>query len=182
MAGKTYRIFSFTCYDKSDTLAFDDILIRINNLKLKYFYIKHLPESDEKKEHYHFVLYFSLPTTISHVSSLLNIADNNINVTDSKGERYTLKKSVGYLLHYNNNEKTNYNYDDFVTNIPDTLKKYYDLLVSPHDERSELCEILAFIEDNHIHSNKELLKFCIDNNLLKTYRKYAYTLRSIIYE
>lgn len=182
MVTKTYRIFSCTLYDVSDTLCFNDIIIRVNNHKLKYFYIRHNAEQEEKKDHYHLVLYFEKPTTLKNVSNLLEIDENKIKIMDDTGKRYTLKKSVGYLLHFNNSEKTHYNFEDIKTNIYDTIKKYYDILVTPNSEKKELAEILAFIEDNNIKTTYALVYWCIENDYLKTLKKYNYLLKNIVYE
>lgn len=182
MAAKTYRIFSITLYDFSDTLNFNDILLRVSSHKLKYFYIKHTAEKEELKDHYHLVIYFDIPTTLKNVSNLLEINENSIKIMDETGKRYTLKKSVGYLLHFNNSEKIQYKFEDIKTNIYDTIKKYYDILVIPNSEKKELAEILAFIEDNHIKTTYALVYWCIENDYLKTLKKYNYLLKNIVYE
>lgn len=182
MVTKTFRIFSTTLYDVSDNLCFNDVLCRANDHKLKYFYIRHFAEKEELKEHYHLVIYFDKPTTIKNVSNLLEISENSIKVMDDTGKRYTLKKSVGYLLHYNNEEKIQYKFEDIQSNINDTIKKYYDILVSPNSEKKELAEILAFIEDNDIKTTYSLVSWCIENDYLKTLKKYNYLLKNIVYE
>lgn len=182
MVSKTFRIFSLVCYDVSDNLNINELLFRINRHQLNYFYIKHEPENDELKPHYHLAIYFKQPTTITYLSHLLDISENNINVLDELGQRYTLKKTVGYFLHYNNNEKINYNYDDFITNIPATLSKYYDILTNGRSENGEISEILAFIDENNVKYLREVLDFCISNNYLKTFKKYSYVIKTILFE
>lgn len=182
MVSRTYRIFSCTLYDNSDTLNFNDIIVRVYSNKLKYFYIKHQAESEQKKDHYHLVLYFDKPTTLKNVSNILGISENDISFQDNTGKRYTLKKSVGYLLHYNNNDKIQYELKDIVTNIPDTINKYYNILVTPNCEKKELADILAFIEDNNVKTTYALVYWCIENDYLKTLKKYNYLLKNIVYE
>ena len=64
MQNKTFRIFSLVCYDDSIDLAFTDILTLCNKYNLIYAYIKHKAEDTEKKDHYHFMIYYEKPTTI----------------------------------------------------------------------------------------------------------------------
>ena len=176
----TYRLFSIVAYDDSENLSISDLLsyIKLNNFN--YFYIKH--DKDNKKIHYHICLYFPTAVTLSYVAKKLLIENNNINVTDDEGKRYTLKKSIGYLLHYNNKEKYNYEYGTIKTNMKDTLDKYFDILAGGNNESNNLKEILQFISMNHICSIQKVLSYCIDNNLLKTFKRYGYILNQIIIE
>ena len=128
MKNQTFRLFSLVAYNDSETLNFNDILESIIKHDLKYFYIYHFKENEKNKDHYHVMLYFESATTIKKVADLLNISENNIKVKDDFGNRYTLKKSIGYFLHYKNNEKINYNFEDIKTNCIDLVQKYYDIL------------------------------------------------------
>lgn len=179
MSERTYRIFSIVAYDLSDNLSYTDIFNNILLNKFKYIIIKHQPETNEKKVHYHIALYFDKPTTIKVVSNKLNIKENYIEVLNDMKQRYTLKKTIGYFLHYNNDDKINYNLNDINTNIPDVVKKYYDILTGGSNESNELKEIIAFSTDNFVNI-KDVLLFCIDNGYLKTFKKYSYILNHIV--
>ena len=176
----TFRLFSIVAYDDSENLSISDLLsyIKLNNFS--YFYIKH--DKDKNKIHYHICLYFQESKTITYVAKKLLIDNNNINVTDENNKRYTLKKSLGYLLHYNNNEKYNYDYINIKTNMQDTLDKYYALLTGGNNESNQLNEILQYIKFNHITNISSVLMYCLENNLLKTFKKYSYILNQIIIE
>lgn len=179
MSEKTYRIFSIIAYDTSDNLSYSNIYNNILLNKFKYIIIKHYPEDHDKKEHYHIALYFDKPTTIKVVSNKLNIKENYIEVLNDLNQRYTLKKTIGYFLHYNNNDKINYSLNDINTNIQDVVNKYYDILTGGSNESNELKEIIAFATDNFVNI-KDVLLFCIDNNYLKTFKKYSYILNQIV--
>lgn len=176
---KTYRIFSIVAYQDSETLEYNSIYNNLIKTNYTYFIIKH--DNDENKIHYHIAIYTTTPTTISVIAKKLNISDNFISIQDDSGNRYTLKKTIGYLIHYNNKEKFNYKIDDILTNNKDIVLKYYDLLTGGNSESQELKEILLFMENNKCNC-KDLLSFCIENNLLKTFRKYSYYLNQIIKE
>lgn len=179
MINGTFRIFSIVCYDKSDTLDFDIIISNIIKHNYTYAYIKHKPELEEKKEHYHIMIYFDKPTTISKISKELNIKENYINVLDEKKERYTLKKTIGYFIHYNNKEKINYDISDIVTNNQDMINKYYNILTGGKNEKNELKEIITYIDYNKPNA-RDLLYYCIENDYIITFKKYSYILYNIV--
>ena len=52
---KKYRCFTFVCYEDSTIYNFKDVLANLKTYK-NWAYIKHLPESNEKKTHYHFII------------------------------------------------------------------------------------------------------------------------------
>lgn len=176
----TYRIFSIVAYDDSDTLEFGDILSTIKLNNFKYIYIKH--NKDKKKTHYHIALYFPYPKTIDYVADKLQIRNNNINVTDNNSKRYTLKNTIKYFLHYDINDKSSYDYNELKSNMEDTCEKYYNIITGNNNESSQLSEIMQFISINHIRTISQVINYCIDNNLLKTFKKYSYILNQVIIE
>ena len=111
---ETYRLFSFVCYENSDNLQFDKVMENIENSGYTYFLIKH--DKDENKIHYHFAIYTKIPHSIKQISKDLDIEENYIRIKDDFGDRYTLKKTIGYFLHYNNKDKYNYSYDSIISN------------------------------------------------------------------
>lgn len=176
---KTYRIFSIVAYQDSENLDYNTIFSTLNKLNFTYFTIKH--DNDENKIHYHIAIYTMTPTTISVIAKKLNISENFIKIQDDSGKRYTLKKTIGYLIHYNNKDKYNYKIEDITTNNKDLVLKYYDLLCGGNSETQELKEILLFLENNKCNC-KDLLSYCIENNFLKTFHKYSYYLNQVVKE
>lgn len=179
MKNETFRLFSIVAYEDSENMSFNNIYTNIIKSNLKYFYILH--DKDENKKHYHILIYYEKPTTIKHVAKQLEIEENYIRIKDETGSRYTLKKTIGYFLHYNNKDKYNYSIEDFSTNCIDMLEKYYNILTGGSNERNELSEIIIFIEDNR-PTLKSVLRFCIENNYFKTYKKYSYSIIQMIRE
>ena len=47
-----YRSFMILLYKETSSYNFDDVIFEIRGFK-QYAFIHHLPETDEKKEHYH---------------------------------------------------------------------------------------------------------------------------------
>lgn len=182
----TFRIFSIVAYDDSDTLNANQILNRLAELNYKYFYICHDKDinSDKtnKKTHYHIAVYFDKPTTIKKIATDLNIEENRINVKDDNGNRYTLKNTIGYFLHYKMKDKFNYQIADIFGNCDELVNKYYNIISDNDSEKRELKSIIAFIEDNNIDNMKELFVYCIDNNYINTLKKYQYLFSIMIRE
>lgn len=177
---KTYRIFSIICYDKSDNLCFKDIIEKVYTNKFDYFYIKH--DKDKNKTHYHLAIYMPEAHTITYIANKLGITNNQINVKDDNGVRYTLKSTIKYFLHYNIKDKEPYSIDEIITNRIDTCNKYYDILSGGKNEKQELKEIMLFIEMNNIKKITQVLEYCVENDYLKTFKKYSYILNQIVKE
>lgn len=175
---ETFRIFSIVFYEEQ----FDDISKNIVDYDFKYILIHHLAETEDKKNHYHLVIYSDMPTTITKISNALCILPNMINVKDERGQRYTMKKTIGYLLHYNNKEKLNYCLDDIDTNIRDMVVKYYNLLTGGKCEINSLKELSIFIQDNRITKMSHVLEFCIDNDCIDILKKYQYVISILLKE
>lgn len=176
----TYRIFSIVCYDNSDTLCFQDIIEKVYFNKFDYFYIKH--DKDKNKPHYHLAIYMPIAHTITYIANKLGITNTQINVKDDRGVRYTLKSTIKYFLHYGIKEKEPYSIDEIISNRQDTCNKYYDILTGGKNEKQELKEIMLFIEMNKITLISQVLQFCVENEYLKTFKKYSYILNQIVKE
>lgn len=177
---KTYRIFSIVCYDRSDNLCFNDIMSKVISNNFDYFYIKH--DKDKNKTHYHLAIYLPVAHTISYISDKLCITNNQINVKDNNDVRYTLKSTIKYFLHYKIKDKEPYTIDEIYTNRQDTCNKYYDIITGGKNEKQELKEIMLFIEMNSIDKITQVLHFCVENDYLKTFKKYSYILNQIVKE
>lgn len=179
LSKETFRIFSLVCYDNN----FNDIFKNVLQKDYTYFYIKHLKEEETKKDHTHLVIYCSKATTISKIATDLNISNNDINVLNDKGERYTLKGTIGYLLHYKmENKKQHYELEEIVTNNQELVNKYYNIISDNNNTNRQFKEIISFIEDNNITSLKELSLFCISTGCLDLLKKYQYLLCNILKE
>ena len=102
---KSYRHFIAILYSDSTSYNFDDVIFNLNQFKY-YAYIKHLPEQDEKKEHYHLFLSVDSATTIKNISKRLGVPENYIQYVKS------VRSSVRYLTHIDYPEKKQYSIED----------------------------------------------------------------------
>lgn len=173
---KTYRLFSIICYDDSDNLNFYSIISKLSKSNYSYFAIKH--DNDNVKTHYHIAIYSRSACYINTISKFLDVPSNYISISDDTGSRYTLKKTIGYLLHYNNKEKYNYSYEDITTNDSELLGKYYNLLTG--NNVSNFSEIYSFIKDTDNVNLFDVTEFCIINNYLSDLKKYQYLIIQLI--
>ena len=163
-----YRIFSIVLYDEN----FLDVFTKVLENDYSYFYIYHdkdkLADNTLKKPHYHLIIYHKNATTKQKVLDTLNIDNNFCNVgkfENGKITPYTLKNSVGYLLHYNMKDKHNYSYDEIISNMQETVLKYYNILSCNDGSKRQFKELIAFIEDNRVNI-RDVVNWCIDNNCL----------------
>lgn len=83
--------------------------------KFKYYIIEHNEDLDNI--HYHLVMSFASPTPFKQIK-------NKIPYGDIEKCRYGVKNAVQYLVHLNNPEKATYEWEDVITNAPDTLEEY----------------------------------------------------------
>lgn len=100
-----YRHFVAIVYEDSDIYNFDDVMFNLRGFKY-YAYIKHKPENNESKEHYHLFISLDSATTINNVARRLGIPANYIQFVKS------VRSSIRYLTHVDYPEKIQYSPDD----------------------------------------------------------------------
>lgn len=84
-----------------------------------------------------------------------------------------------YLIHLDNQEKTQYNVEQVQGELKDELKK---ILAKNNDEETELADITTLILNKRIKSNKDMLLYCINRHYTYTMKKYSYILSQAIKE
>lgn len=173
---KRFRHFIMILYPEWSN--FSDILHDIKGSFKKYAYIKHFPESDEKKEHYHLILSLDNPRSVESLSNRLDIPKNLIQNCKS------LRGSCRYLIHRDDEDKRQYNFDDVVVSksFLSTFGKSFDDLMSDSDI---LSSIYCFIEDHKdkmsaIELEINLTQFVCDNAFERVFRRYYNTITKYI--
>lgn len=164
---KRYRNFMILLYPEWEN--FKDILQDIKGSFKRYAYIKHIPEAEEKKEHFHLILSLDNPRTIESLSKRVGVPKNLIQ--SIKG----LRGSCRYLVHIDNEDKYQYDLTQVIVSnaFKDTFFKSFDDLMS----ESEIIEnIFSFIDDNKnmppVLLEVELVKFVNDNNFNTIFKRY----------
>lgn len=157
MSAKKYLI---VCYN-------EELLINyIENNKeyiLEYAYIKHQPEEEEKKQHYHFFIEFHTPKNKQPIAKSLGI--NEILVQSCRNKKNTFK----YFIHKDNPNKIQYNLEDIITNI-DMNILYCITQDSVETEEEYLNQQIEYFEIGM--KLTDLIKLSIEDRNLDKLRRY----------
>lgn len=137
---KRYRNFMLLLYKDSGVYNFDDLLFDLKGSFKNYAYILHVAESNEKKNHVHFILNLENARTIESLSNRLGLSKNYIQPIKS------LRASCRYLTHKDDDSKIQYNLSDVVCSNSFKSKFFgaYDDLMS--DDEILSC-IYQYIRD-----------------------------------
>ena len=150
---KRYRNFMILFYKESKHYEFDDVLFQIHSLKY-YAYIKHLPEDDEKTEHFHCFIHLDTACTESALSKRLGIPVDKIQYVKN------VRGGCRYLTHIDYPDKIQYSIDDVrVSGLfkRKFLKNFEDIKT----EEEIISDIYFFIDNNHYDSYIDKLKYLI---------------------
>lgn len=150
---KKYRCFTFVAYDDSKFYDFNTLLFNLKTYK-NWAYVKHLPESNEKVSHYHFIIKLDNATSVEGVSKKLGIPKNYIQYV--RNERAMCR----YLIHYDDPQKIQYNFEDIrVSRLWERkFKKHFEDLKS---EEEIIQDIYYWISNNHYNTYQEKLMYLI---------------------
>lgn len=163
-----FRNWEILLYEDSYIYDFKEVM-RILKSHKKYAYIKHQPDNDEKKEHYHFILKLDNATKKSTLSNKLGVPENYID------EIKSLRMMNRYLIHIDDEDKIQYEIADVTISKPyqrEYLKCFDDLL----SEEEILEQIYEFIDTfknlDYFKSSRELVQFVNANCYDTIYKRY----------
>lgn len=169
---KQYRNFMILFYNDSKFYKFDDLIFNIHGFKY-YAYIKHLPEDEEKSEHYHAFLHLDSATTISAISKRLGLPENYIQNVKS------VRSACRYLTHIDYEEKTQYDLSD-VTVSGNFKRKFYKQFEDVKTEAEIISDIYNYIDElglintNYHNKVKSLIQYININCYDTIYKRYRY--------
>ena len=172
---KRYRNFMLLLYPEWSN--FDNILGDLKGSFKNYAYIKHIPETDEKKEHIHFILSIDNPRTVESLAKRLEIDKRFIQHIKS------LRASCRYLVHADAEDKYQYNLDQVIVShsFKSTYFKSFDDLLS---DEEILDNIYDFIRDNRalspIELEIQLSRFVCSNGFERVFKRYYQTITKSI--
>lgn len=154
------RTFLMILYPDTTSYNYNDVISYIRSLKY-YAFIKHLPESDEKKVHTHVLLYFENSSTIERLSKLTSIPIQHIKYCKS------FRQSCRYLTHIDWPDKIQYDISDVVVSrglqrrflqqyedikteeeIISDIYNYIDELKEFNDYKIKLKSLIVFVNSN----------------------------------
>lgn len=136
---KSYRHFVAILYEDSEIYNFNDVMFNLNQFKY-YAYIKHYPEKEESKEHYHLFLSVDSATTIKNISKRLGIPENYIQYVKS------VRSSIRYLTHIDYPEKIQYDID--MCTVSGALKRKFRKQFEDIKSESDIIEDIYNWIDN----------------------------------
>lgn len=183
MSNLKKRLFEIIFYEeqKVDILYF---LNKINNVR--FYYIKHYKE--DKKEHYHLLLYFSNARTISQVHKLFkdeyveSVKINMINIYNDKISG-RIDYRVKYLVHYKSNDinRKEYDINEIITNDADYSRYFKDTSTSEEIEVGLILDFFDMLDDSPL-SYRRLLSYIHTNGLWSTFRRNAFIFNKLLEE
>ena len=164
-----FRSFMILLYDDTSSYDFDRVMFEIRGFK-QFAYIKHLPEEDEKKVHYHLYIHLDSACTISSVSKRLGVPDKFIQ--NVRSERACLR----YLTHIDYPEKNQYHIEDIICS-KNLERKIVKAHCDVEDETTIIDNIYKFIVDlknqyDYHNAVMQLIKFVNINCYDSVYKRY----------
>lgn len=170
-SSKKFRHWIILLYEDSNSYDFKEVL-RIIKAQKKWAYIKHIPESNEKKEHFHVILSFDNATKKDTLSKKLGVPSNYID------EIKSFRTICRYLIHKDDEDKFQYNLNQVkISKLfeKDYIKQFDDL----ETEEEIIDKIYLYIDSiSPIYSNKEALRFLIlyvnKNSYDRIYKRFRF--------
>lgn len=173
---KRYRNFMFLFYDDTKSYKFDDLIFNLHSFKY-YAYIKHEPEQEEKKAHYHGFINLDTATTELALSKRLGIPPQHIQYVKN------VRAGCRYLTHIDYEDKIQYSLDDVkVSGLfkRKFLKNFEDIKT----EEEIINDIYAWVDNfhyaNYFIKMKHFIKFININCYDTIYRRYRYELNEYL--
>lgn len=148
---KRFRHFMLLLYKDSTIYNFDDLLFDLKGSFKNYAFITHQPESNEKKEHIHFILSLDNPRSIDSLSKRLGLPSNYIQSIKS------LRASCRYLIHLDDDTKKSYELAD-VKVSSSFSRKFYASFDDLKTEEDMIDDIYLFIDSLENYQFREAVK------------------------
>lgn len=141
---------------------------------LKYAYIKHLPESEDKKEHYHFVIFsnsmlrFRLTKFVSDLTPI-NLFEklNNVNCY------------LRYMTHVDYVDKKQYEAVDIISNVNDIKSRILSVEVDTKELKKQDKKLVFKYAMTLAHNIIDVVNFCFDNDIDYN-SSWTFTLKELI--
>lgn len=165
---KKYRNFMIIIYPDSESYNYDDVIFNIHSFKY-YAYIRHEPETDEKKPHVHLYLHLDSASTESAISKRLGVPINHVQYIKN------VRAGCRYLTHIDYPDKIQYSLDSVrVSGL--FQRKFLKNFEDVKTEEEIIQDIYAFIDnfhcDTYIEKLKQLIIFININCYDTIYKRY----------
>lgn len=166
-----FRNFTLILYQDTTSYNFEETL-RIIKSQKKWAYIKHMPEADEKKEHYHVILSFDNQSSISALSKKTGVPVQHI-----KGIK-NFRSMCRYLIHKDDEEKYQYSLDQ-VKVSPLFSKEYKKQFDDIETEDEIIDKIYNFIDGlkgkfGYAQTQRLLVQYINSHCYERIYKRYRF--------
>lgn len=167
---KKFRHWMILLYDDSKSYDFTETM-RIIKSQKKWAFIKHFPESNEKKAHYHVILSFENATKKETLSNKLGVPLNYIDSVRN------FRSSCRYLVHKDDEDKFQYNLDQVKVShlFEKEFKKQFDDLET---EDEIIDNIYKFIDSlckfPYFEGMRLLVQYVNSHNYDRIYKRYRF--------
>lgn len=168
---KRFRHFMILLYEDSTSYNFNDVLFDLKGSFKNYAYIKHEPESNEKKEHIHFILSLDNPRSINSISKRVGVAPNYFQPIKS------LRASCRYLIHQDEDNKRHYDLPEVKVSSSFARKFYasFDDLKTEEDVIEDIYLYIDSLSNNTFRDAvKQLILFVNSQSYDTIYKRYRY--------
>lgn len=169
-SSKKYRHWLILLYEDTTSYDFKEVL-RIIKSQKKWAYIKHIPESNEKKEHFHVILSFENATKKETLSKKLGVPPNFID------EIKSFRTICRYLIHKDDEDKYQYSLDQ--VKVSKLFEKEYKMQFDDILTEDEIIDkIYQFIDSISSMSLTEALRLLVQyvnsNCFDRIYKRFRY--------
>lgn len=169
-SNKKYRHWLILLYEDTTSYDFKEVL-RIIKSQKKWAYIKHIPESNEKKEHFHVILSFENATKKETLSKKLGVPPNYID------EIKSFRTICRYLIHKDDEDKYQYSLDQ--VKVSKLFEREYNLQFDDILSEDEIIDKIYIFIDNisklpYSEALKGLIQYVNINCFDRIYRRYRY--------
>lgn len=167
---KRYRCFTLVVYEQSDYYNFQELMFVLKGFKY-WAYIKHMPEEEEKKEHYHILIKLDNATTIEAISKRTGVPTHKIQYVRN------IRAMCRYMIHFDETDKIHYSFEDLhISKLWERkFKKNFEDLKS---EEEIIQDIYFWINNCHFDSYNEkvmnLIMFVNFNCYDSVYKRYRF--------
>lgn len=170
---KKYYTFALILYRDSLSYDFNKVISYIEKNWTTYAWIVHEPDEEVNKEHVHVLVHFDNKRYISAIAKELNIGDNYI-------QPCNLVPYLRYLIHFDNEEKTQYSPYEVHGSLQPRL---LEVIKTKRVESEEVAIILSYISDyTGTLQLFTLTQFVLSSGVYSTFRRNYIFFKDLVLE
>lgn len=145
----------------------------------KYYYIKHQPEAEKTKEHFH----FCIESDSKHRFNMKSISsEEDINLFEKCN---SIGQYVRYMTHCDYDEKIKYEDTDIISNVPiETIRQLIEeadpnRLSATEKSEADFNYIMSLIINGELRNLPQIIDYCLTHDI-EYKRQWTYTINSLL--